>query len=177
MAITAFGANNDRITRGDIGKTLFQSGKSACDSSSTWNQGDFIMFNTSAKALRRVSATGDGATFVGVADNVVTSGKLAGPYDGLTAVDAAQVSPDFVGPKYGCIASPVLKTSDAFAVGDKVYLVNSGNSQTVSVTDPGDGNYIGIYVGTAVASATAGQTGPILIGSRYPSATGTGLNF
>lgn len=180
MAISAFGSNQDRIIKSQVdnGRSLFDSGKYAVDASSTWNQGDLIMFNTSVHALRRVTATGDGATFVGIADNVVTAGKLAGPYDGLTAVSAAQVSPQFVGPKFGVVASLVLKTSDAFNIGSKVFLDDGGNSQQVTVTDPSDGNYIGIFVGpAAIASATAGQTGFILIGARYPQATGTGLNF
>jgi len=176
MAITAYGSNVDRIIRDDRGVTLFQSGKSAVDASSTWNQGDLITFNTSAHALRRVASTADGLTCVGIADNVVTNGKLAGPYDGLTAVDAAQVTPDFVGPKYGVVASMVLVTSGAFHCGDKVYLQDGGDSQTVGPTG-GDSNYVGIYVGTTIASAAAGQQGPILLGARYPAATGTGLNF
>lgn len=178
MAISAAGSNADRIVRGDNGQTLFDEGKWACDASSTWNQGDLIMFNTTAHALRRVAATGDALTCVGIADNVVTGGVLAGPYDGLTAVNAAQVSPGFVGPKFGCVASMKLKTSDALNIGNKVYLVDGGDSQTVTVTDPGDGNYIGIFVGpAAVASAAAGQQGQIKIGARFPAATGTGLNF
>jgi len=178
MAITAATASVDRIVRGDSGKTLFQSGKSATSSSSSWKQGDLLYFDTSNHIINVVSATGNAATILGIADNAVTSGKLVGPYDGLTAVDAAQVTPDFVGPKYGVVASMILKTSDAFNIGSKVYLTNGGTSQTVTVTDPSDGNYIGIFVGpAAVASAAAGQQGYILIGSRYPQATATGLNF
>lgn len=180
MSISAYGSNVNRIVKSEDhnGKSLFDSGKYAVDASSTWNQGDLIMFNTTAHALRRVAATGDAATFVGIADNQVTAGKLAGPYDGLTAVDAAQVSPQFVGPKFGVVASLVAKTSDAFNVGNKVFLVDGGNSQQVTVTDPSDGNYIGIYVGNgAIASATAGQQILVKLGSRYPQATGTGLNF
>lgn len=175
MAITAAAASVDRIVRGDTGQTLFQSGKSAVSSSSTWKQGDLIAFLSGI--LNKVSATGNAVTFCGIADNAVTSGKLVGPYDGLTAVDAAQVTPDFVGPKYGVVARLVLKTSDAFAVGAKVYLADGLTTQTVTSSDPGDGNYIGIFVGATVASAAAGQQGDVLIGARYPAATGTGLNF
>ncbi len=109
-----------------------------------------------------------------MADNVVTSGKLAGPYDGLTPVDAAQVSPEFTGPKYGCVGQPVLKTSDAFNPGDKVYLVEGGDSQTVSVT-AGGAESVGIYVGPAVASAAAGQRGFVRLGFRM--ATGENLQL
>lgn len=177
MAITAATASVDRITRGDVGQTLFQSGKSIVSSASTWVQGDLIYLDTSAHVLKAVAATGNAATFVGIADNAVTAGKLVGPYGSLTAVDAAQVTPDFVGPKFGVVAGMILKTSDAFAAGVKVYLVDGGTTQTVTSTDPSDGNYIGIFVDATVASAAAGQVGNVLIGSRYPNATGTALYF
>ena len=180
MAITAATVGVNRIIRSGVdgGKTLFDEGKSAVSSSSNWVQGDLIYFDTSSHILNVVSATGNAVTFVGIADNTVTSGKLVGPYTGLTLTNSAEVSPGFVGPKYGVAAQMILKTSDAFNIGDKVYLSNGGTSQTVTVTDPGDGNYIGIFVGpAAVASAASGQQGYIKIGCRYPSATGTGLNF
>lgn len=177
MAITASTAGVDRITRGDEGKTLFAEGRNFVGSSTTWYQGDLLYFNTSTHLLAVVAATGNAATIAGIADNTVISGQLLGPYNGLTPVDAAQVSPGFVGPKIGVVAGLILKTSDAFNPGDKVYLVNGGTSQTVTSSDPGDGNYIGIFQDLLVSSASAGQVGNILIGSRYPQATGTGLTF
>lgn len=167
MAITAQGSNSDRIVRGDTGKTLFDEARTAVSSSVTWNQGDLLAFDTSAHVLKVVSTTADSANFCGIADNAITSGALVGPYDGLTAVNAAQVSPGFVGPKYGVVAQLILNTSDAFNVGAKVYLCNGGTSQTVTSVDPGDGNNIGIYVGPLVSSASAGQQGPIKLGARY----------
>lgn len=177
MAITASTSGYDSIVKCGPGKTLFEEALPFVSSSITWYQGDMLCYDTSAHTLRVVAATSDAATIVGVADNTVISGQLNSPYAGLTAVNAAQTSPGIAGPKYGVVATPVLKTSDAFAPGVKVYLVNGGNTQTVSSTDPGDGNYIGIYVGANVASATAGQKGQVLVGARYPSATGTGLVF
>lgn len=177
MAITAASSSNDRIVRRDEGKSLFAEGKNFVASSTSWKQGDLLAFDTSNHVIKVVASTADALTFVGIADNVVTSGKLAGPYDGLTAVDAAQVSPGFIGPKFGVIAQMKLKTSDTFNPGDKVYLVDGGDSQTVTSSNPGDGNYIGIYQGPLASSVAAGSQGPILIGCRYPAATGTGLNF
>lgn len=169
MAITAATSAFDSIVRGGPGASVFEDGKAACSSASTWLQGDFIYLDTSVHVLKRVAATGDAATLVGVADNSVTSGKLVGPYDGLTAVDAASVGPGFVGPKYGVISSKTLKTSDAFVIGGKVYLSNGGDTQTVTSTDPGGDLYVGIFVGpAAVASAAAGQQGQIKIIARYP---------
>lgn len=177
MAITAATSSVDRIIRGGPGKSIFDDGKAAISSSSSWYQGDLICFDTSAHILRVVAATGDAVTFVGIADNQVISGQLSGPYDGLTAVNAAQVTPGFTGPKYGVSAQMILKTSDAFVMGAKVYLCNV-DSQTVSSVDPGDANHVGIFVGpSAVASAAAGQQGAILIGCRYPNGTGGTLNL
>jgi hypothetical protein len=178
MAITASTLSVDNIVRGGPGKSLFEDGKTVAGSS-TWNQGDLVCFDTSSHSVRVVAATGDAVTIVGVADNNVISGKLVGPYTGLTQVDAAQSSPGFVGPKYGVTARLKLHTGDAFVLGCKVYLSDGDDTQTVTSTAP-DANYIGIFVGSggsAVASAAADQLGDILIGARYPSATGTGLNF
>ncbi len=174
MSISAKGSNFNAIIQGGPGKTVFESGKSVSSTASNWNQGDLVYLDTSAHVLKRVASTANAATIQGVADNVVTSGKLVGPYDGLTAVDAAQVTPDFVGPKYGCVASLILKTSDAFNPGDKVYLIEGGDSQTVSVTAAG-GESVGIYVGVAVASAAAGQRGSVRTGFRM--ATGENLQL
>jgi hypothetical protein len=138
-----------------------------------------MCFDTTALNIRAVTATGDAATLIGISDVQVTSGKLAGPYDGLTAVDASQVGPDFVGPKFGVEADMVLNTGDAFTMGCKVYLKDTTNTQTVSVSNPGDNNYIGLFVDMngPVTSASAGQVGRILIGCRYPNGTGGTLTF
>lgn len=177
MAITAASVGADRIVRSDLGQSLFDDIKAVVSSSVTWKQGDLLSFDTSAHVLKLVAATSDAANFVGIADNYITSGKLVGPYDGLTPVDAAQSGPYAIGPKFGVVASLKLHTGDAFNPGNKVYLSNGDDSQTVTVTDPGDANYIGIFVDAAVASAASGQQAKIKIGARYPSATGTGLNF
>jgi predicted RecA/RadA family phage recombinase len=176
MSITAATASYPaNIFQGSPGKTLFESGKSVSSSASNWVQGDFVYLDTGNHILNRVSSTGNAATIMGVADNVVTAGKLAGPYDGLTAVDASQVTPEFTGARYGVVSQPKLKASDAFHPGDKVYLSDGGDTQTVTSSDPGDGNYVGIYVGVTVASAASGQRGFIRVGSRIH--TGDVLNF
>lgn len=178
MSISASTTSVDSIVLGGPGKSLFEKGQIAVNSSiSTWNQGDLICFDSGALGLRPVSATGDGLTIVGIADNVVVSGKLAGPYDGLTAVNAAQSTPGFVGPKYGVVARMKLHLGDAFTMGCKVYLSNGDDCQTVSVTNPGDGNYVGIFQDLPVASAVAGQTAACLLGARYPAAAATSLQL
>lgn len=178
MSISASSGPSDLIVRGGPGKSMFEDGKAAVTVNSTWNQGDQICFDTGLLCIRAVTATGDGVTFVGVADNTVSAGQLASPYAGLTPVNAAQVTPGFAGPKYGVTARWKLHTGDAFAIGQKVYLSNGDDAQTVTSTNPGDANYIGIYVGLVpVTSAAAGQTGDIRVGLRYPNATGGVLSF
>lgn len=181
MAITAATSANRIVRNGAMAKTLFEDGKSAVTSASSWGQGVLCFFDTTAHAIKQIAALNDTDTLVGISDNVVTSGKLAGPYDGLTPVDAAQVTPGFVGPKFGCTGRLTLKTGDAFNPGDKVYLVDALDNATVSVTDSGGmghvGNYVGIFVGTPVASAAAGQTGDVLIGCRYPAGAQANLQF
>lgn len=181
MAISA-ATSAMRLTRGgSTAKSLFEDGKAATTSSSTWNQGELICMDSSGHYLRRVAATTDADTLVGMSDNVIISGKLAGPYDGLTAVDAAQVSPGFVGPKYGATAQVTLNTGDTVTPGAKLYLVDGADTATVSVTDGGGsghtGSYVGIYLGSGVTSAAAGTQIPMLVGARWPNGTGTAALF
>jgi hypothetical protein len=178
MAITQ-AQSADRLTRRGPGRTLFESGKSAVTlgaAACTWGQGVLLCLDAATFLLRPVAATADAATLAGLSDNVVNSGKLQGPYDGLTAVDAASQGPDFSGPKIGVTGTLTLKTGDAFTPGCKVYLADGLDSATVSVTDPGDHNYVGLYSGPAVTAA-AGATGPIFVGARTQLGTGAALIF
>lgn len=174
MAITASTLNQDAIYRSDNLQCRFEDGLTFVTTSITWNQGDFLCFDTSAHTIRRVAATGDAATIIGIAQQGITSGVVDGPYQGLATTNAPRA---FVGPCYGVTAYRILKTGDAFNPGVKVYLADGGTTQTVSSTDPGDGNYVGLYDGLAVSSAAAGQTGFVKIGCRYPTATGGELEF
>lgn len=180
MAITAATSAN-RITRKGPGKSLFEDASGVVGSSSTWGQGELLCMDASSFYLRRVAAMTDADTLVGISDNVVTAGKLAGPYDGLTPVDAAQSGPKFAGPKYGVEATLTAKTGDHFTPGCPVYLLVTGDTATVSVTDSGGSghtlSHIGIYQGPDVASAAAGQQIKVLVGARWPNAAGTILIF
>lgn len=177
MAISASSVSKDRVYREDDLKALFEAGINFVDSTISFNQGDLMCYDTGSNLIRKVAATTDGVTFLGIAPVKIVSGVLAGPYTGLSDLTSVAQPQAFLGPIYGVTANMILKTGDAFLDGVKVYLANGENCQTVSVTDPGDGNYIGLYVGDSIASAAAGQEGQIKLGCRYPSATGTGLNF
>lgn len=166
MAITAATTGKNRVWREINPISAFEEAKPVVSSAVTWYQGDLIYFDDSANLLKVVAATGNAATFCGIARNTVISGKLQGPYTGLTATDAAEATSAIVGPVAGVEAKMKLKASDAFAAGDKVYLVNGGDSQTVTVTDPGDANFVGFYQ-DAAKTASAGDEGTILIVCRY----------
>lgn len=174
MAITASTNNADPIIRSITPKSRFENGLAANSTTLTFNQGDFICWDATNHILKLVAATTDAATIVGIAINAVTNGVLNGPYNGLATPGAISA---FAGPVYGVVARRTLKTGDAFHDGDKVYLADGLDTQTVSVTDPGDHNYVGIFQGSTVASAAAGQQGGVLIGCRYPTATGGELQF
>lgn len=167
MAITSAGVAVNRIVRNGPGKSLFDD-CSNVSASVSWNQGDLIAYDTSAHKLKVVTAQTDAANFVGIADNTIVSGKLAGPYDGLTGNDAASVGPLFCGPKYGVVASMKLNSGDSFVHGQPVYLTSAGDSQTVTITAPTTNDPIGIYQGPSL-TAGAGSVGNVLIGSRYPN--------
>jgi hypothetical protein len=167
-AIIRSGANN--------GKSMFDDlAASSGASTNSWNQGDLLCYDTSNFYLRAVTATGDGLSVIGIADQTVTSGKLAGPYDGLTQNNTASYGLAPSGPKYGVVAQMKLVSGVAYNFGCKVFLTNT-DAQTVSSTG-GDTNYVGVYVGPTLASAGSAVRGACLIGARWPAATGTGLNF
>lgn len=171
MAISAATSSVDRIvlSQSNNSKSLFNSGKAGVSSSISWQQGDLVCYDTSTFLLRVVAATSDAANIVGIADNRILNGQLYSPYAGLTNVDAAQVSPDFVGPKYSVVAQMKLHTGDTLVFGQKVYLVDGADTQTVGATDPGDHNYVGIYMGSGITSAPAGSQVQVLIIARYPA--------
>lgn len=161
----------NNIVRSVAPKSIFESAKEVVTSAVSFNQGDLIAFDDTNNRLKAVAATADAATILGVARQTIVSGKVVSPYSG-TAVDAAQAIEDIAGPVYGVVASLKLKSGDSFAPGDKVY-VTVTDAQTVTVTDPGDGNHIGIYQGAAVTAAS-GSKGDILVGARFGM---SGLSF
>lgn len=170
MAISAATSSVDRIVKASAnnGKSVFDNGKSGVTTTTTWYQGDLICYDTSTHLLRVVAATTDGANLVGIADNQILNGQLYGPYAGLTAVDAAQSSPKFVGPKCGVVALMKLHTGDTIAFGQKVYLSDGDDTQTVSSTSAGTS--IGVYQGSGVSSAPAGTQIGVLLIANYPVA-------
>lgn len=167
--------SQNNIVRSVAPKSVFESAKPVLSSAVTYNQGDLIYFDTSAKLIKPVAVTGNAATVIGVARQKIVSGIAPSPYQG-TLTDSSEAISDVAGPVYGVVAFMTLTTGDAFNPGDKVYMVASA-PQTVTSSDPGNGYSVGIFQGAAVASAAAGQTGDILIGSRLPAGATNQINF
>lgn len=165
MAITSAGVALNRIFRSDARKSFFENAKAAISTAISWNQGDLLYLDTSAHLIKVVASTANAATFLGIADNTLISGKLQGPYTGLTAVNAAEAIFSVTGPVFGVEATLKLKASDAFVTGGKVYLVEGGDTQTVTSTDPGGDLFIGFFQ-DAATTAAAGDQGTILLCGR-----------
>lgn len=157
-------AAKNRITRSIAPKSIFESAISVISSSVSFDQGDLLVFDATNKVLKKPAAETEGNTFLGIAKVSISSGKLVSPYQG-TAVDAAAAISDIPGPAYGVIAKLIAKTGDAFTAGQEVYLDPVSGSQNVQAAGT---KAIGIYVGPAIASATAGQEIEVHLGCRYP---------
>jgi hypothetical protein len=152
----------NNIVREVAPKSIFESAIPVLSTAVNYNQGDLIAFDTSAKVLV-TATTANSANFLGVARQTVVSGLIKSPYQG-TAVDASQGISDMAGPVYGVVAFFNGKVGDSFTPGCAVYLTS--DAQTVTVTDPGSNDHIGIYQGRALTGA-AGVTVDVLVGARY----------
>lgn len=150
-------------------RSLFESALPVLSTSSNWNQGDLIAFDSTNKILNAITGSGSAANLVGVANQTIQSGLVPSPYQG-TQVDASQGFSDVQGPSFGNVYSMVLKSGDAFTPGAPVY--GTTDPQTVSVTSAG--SKVGIFQGRAVTPAVTGTVGDVLIGANYQMA---GLTF
>lgn len=156
----------NNIVRSNNPRSIFESAKPFLDDTVNYNQGDLIAFDSSAKLLKAVSATGDSTKFLGVAVQTIVDGRIPSPYPG-TAVDAAQAIEDVAGPQYDVTVSLYIKTGDSITLGAPVY-ISAVDAQTVTVTNPGDGISIGTFVGpTAITTAASGTLINVLVGARY----------
>lgn len=167
MATTA--VNN--IVRSVAPKSKFESALPVLSTAVTYNQGDLIAFDTTNKVLIP-AATGNMANLLGVARQTVVAGVVKSPYIG-TAVDASTGFSDVAGPVYGVVAFFKTTVGDSFTPGCAVYM--GADVQTVTVTDPGSNDSVGIYQGRAFTGA-AGVTADVLVGSRYLSG-GNSIQF
>lgn len=161
----------NNIVRSVAPKSKFESALPVLSTAVSYNQGDLIAFNTSSKILA-VATTGNMANLLGVARQTIVNGVAQSPYQG-TAVDASQGISDLAGPVYGVVAFFKTTVGDSYTPGAAVYM--GADAQTVTVTDPGSNDSIGIYQGRALTGA-AGVTADVLVGSRYLSG-GNSIQF
>lgn len=152
----------NNIVRSVAPKSRFESALPLLSTAVNYNQGDLLAFDGTNKILVPAT-TGNVANLLGVARQTIVAGVAKSPYQG-TAVDASVGISDLAGPVYGVVAFFTPKVGDAFTVGCAVYL--TADPQTVTVTDPGSNDSIGIYQGRALTGA-AGLTVDVLVGSRY----------
>lgn len=158
----------NRIVKSISPKSVFDDMSALVDTTITFNQGDFLVLDTSAHLIKAVSGTGElGTNFLGISRVSISSGVPLSPVQG-TDVDAAAGIAALAGPEYGVTVKAVLKTSDAANPGDKVYL-DAGSGTHHVTTTAGSKKPIGVYVGPLVSSAAAGQEIEILIGAQYPN--------
>lgn len=154
--------SRNNIVRQVAPKSIFPSSIAVLTTAVTFNQGDLLAFDTSNKRLKP-AGTADAANLLGVAIQKVVNGVVQSPYQG-TAVDASVGISDMGGPLYGVVASFAPKVGDSFTPGCLVYLTS--DPQTVTVTDPGSNDSVGVYQGIAITGA-AGLLVDVLVGARY----------
>lgn len=159
-------AGKNRIVRTVEKKTIFPSAKAVVGAASDWNQGDLLVFDDAANVIKKAAAEAEGATFLGIAEQSVVDGKLAAPY--VTDVDASIAASEIPGPAFGVVAKLVLKTGDALAPGDLVYLDPASGAYHVQAAGT---KAIGVYGGPTIAAAAAGQEIEVLLGARHPGDT------
>lgn len=159
-------SGTNRIVRTVAKNTVFPSILKLVDSTSDWDQGDLLIFDDTTNKVRRPTLETEGNTFLGIAEQSVTDGKLAVPYS--TDVDASRAISDIPGPAYGVVAKLVLKTGDALNPGDLVYLDPVSGTHHVQAAGT---KAIGEYAGAAISSATAGQEIEVKLGARHPGDT------
>lgn len=158
-------AAKNRITRQVNKDSVFESAQNLLTTQS-FDQGDLMYYDAGGGTpyIRKQTAGDTGASFLGIAEDTVVSGKLKYPYS--TDVDASQASSDVHGPAFGVIAKLVSKTSDAWVCGSKVYPYPTGG--TYHVTSASGGLVvIGVYQGPTIASAAAGQEIEVYLKQTY----------
>jgi hypothetical protein len=135
----------------------------------SYNEGDFLVYDTTNHCLKLPTLETDGQYVLGVAPITVVNGKPKPVY--TTDVDASVAAPAMEGPEYGDIHAVNLKAGDVAAPGVTLYLdpttLPIGRNVSVTGTKP-----VGVYTGTATVTAAAGGTEiEMLVGCAWPTGT------
>jgi hypothetical protein len=157
---------SNKVARRVARNTMFGDIINMIGASSTWNQGDLLIFNTTTLTVARAAVQSDGANFLGISPVTIVNGKMASSYTADT--DASQTPASMPGPEFGDEYFVVCKAGDALTPGCALYLAPLTGYNTVSVT----GNkQVGIYIGPAMVSATGGSTIVAKLLAAYPDGT------
>jgi hypothetical protein len=159
-------ASQNRIIRSIAPKAIFEEAHSVISSASTWDQGDLLYFDTSAKVIKRLASEGNAATFLGIARTKIVSGVPASPYQGL-ASQPNEATGAVPGPQFGLIAALVLKSGDALSPGALVYADPATGNFNVQASGTKD---IGVYQGASVTGDGVTSV-EVFLGARYPDDT------
>lgn len=156
---------SNTVARRVARNTVFADIQSLVGASTSFNQGDLLVMDTTLHIVAKPAVQSDGQNFLGIAPVTVVNGKLPSVY--TTATDASVGTPALPGPEFGDEVFVFLKSGDSLNPGDVVYLYPAGGAQYVQSV----GNKsIGVYIGPAI---TAGASTQIIIkcGARYPGDT------
>lgn len=151
-------------------RSVFPDMKALISSTSTWNQGDLLEYNTSTHVVQLVTAASTGAKFLGVAATPVVKGNMPPVY--TTLVDGSQAVIDMAGPLYGSVYLVQLKSGDAITPGTGVYidqaatLIGAAGNRGVTVTQPTSGVIIGWYQGPSLTAGASTEIA-VLLGQNY----------
>lgn len=159
-------APKNTITRSVAPKSIFEDASAVTSTTEDYNQGDLMVFDTSAKTVIKATNEASGANFLGVAIETVVDGKLKKPY--VTDVDASSAITALPGPVYCVVAKCILKTGSTLTAGQLVYLDPVTSTRGVQPTGT---KAIGVYQGAALSGSAAGLEVEVLLGARYPSDT------
>lgn len=167
--MSALTAPVNRIVRDEhISKSNFEDAIGQIGNTTSFAQGDLLVFDTTTHKLKLPALEADGSTFVGISRITIVNGKILSPYQG-TAVDGAQAIVDIPGPIYSCVAKLLLKAGDTIQSGANVFLDPTTGTYCVQAAGT---KSIGIYVGSG--PLTAGANGTFIevrLGNRYPNDT------
>ena len=153
----------NRVVRTVDNNSVFMDCTNLVTSSTSWNQGDFLVYDTSAHTIRvPTTESTDSANFLGIAVCTVLNGAIQGAYGSL-ATGSQTASGGIPGPAFGVEAQWYLKSGDAFYPGASVYMAPSVSNQTVSITGT---NIIGVYNGPAI-TGTGTNTGNVRVGCAF----------
>lgn len=131
-------------------------------SSVSFNQGDFLIMDTTDHIVAAPASETDGANLLGVASVDIVDGVLRSAIS--TDVDASLASPSIPGPSYGDEFLVVLKNSVTAHPGDALYLDPATGTRGVTTTGT---KKIGVWTGAQFTGDGTTEK-PAKIGARYP---------